>query len=140
MRPKPVSLSMEAARELNADQGKVVEFLAKTTNPFYRDVNTLLTNGLTVNEHFKGGIIVLKIQTQGDPDDAFPVRQSLPFVGECGFVKCGGARRLSGSGVIQTAVEVTDWEQAGKDAIKINYITGLDSDTSYELRLLVLAA
>ena len=137
--PKPVSLHVEAAKDLDANQVKLVEHLARVTNPFYRDTVGLLTNGLTVNANFKGGIVRVQVKVPADPEDAFPIFQTLPFTGSCGWVGFGGGRVLSGSGALQTAPVVTDWVQSGPDQIKINYITGLDSSTTYELRLLMLA-
>lgn len=136
--PKPVNLRAESAKDLDANQVKLLEHLAQSTNPFYRDTVGLLSRGLTVNANFKGGIIRVPVKVPADPEDAFPLFQTLPFTGPCGWVACGGARVLAGT-TLRTAPVVTDWEQSGPNQIKINYITGLDSSTTYELRLLVLA-
>lgn len=137
--PKRVTLSPEGARDLSEDQQKLIEHLAKTTNPFYRDVVGLVDRGLSINRNMRGGIVKLPVKVGSTVEGSFPIVLTLPFTGTCGSVKFVGGRRTSSSALIQTAVCVTEWEQAGADKIKIKWITGLDADCAYELRLEVFA-
>ncbi len=137
--PRPITLKVEDYPDADAAMQPVLEKLFQQLNPYFSSMNGVLSSGVSLDQNMHAGLVILKFRTKPTVSDTFPFVQKLPFVGTCVALCPANGRNVSSSGTTFIAAPFAQFEQAGADRIRIINVTGLDSDTDYELSYVAFA-